>query len=349
MIQDVNKRILDHVFEKQSDYFILDILDARLTLMRKGNHYFTKDPKVKLEEMSNHMGLNTYNALSPFSDITMEQWKNCIDKLSDAIQKHYTLNQIILNVHYGVKKYTNHATLQDFSPSQKKFVEKYNYLIGHLFEILRQNLDGCHVIDFPDHVIADKNHWLGLHTLHYHNIYYDYAAEAIKVILNNMPDNEEKSELEQLKNVCSERFESMQMKMEFDLVKRKSEWRNHALTFTSELALDCFGDGNFIKWLEKNQRKKVALLKCQDTAGQILVKGLNKYGCNIVFSTQDPNFDKLTDEQISLCKKADIIISANVHSKVAPQRDGIYAIPISDLLKSDNTLETYYNFNKDRE
>lgn len=172
-----------------------------------------------------------------------------------------------------------------------------------------------------------------MHALHYHSLYYNYAAEAVKIILYNLPDYEEKTELERLRNIYSERFEAMQIKMKFDAVKRKSEWRNQALVFTNALAFDFLDNNNFIKWLEKNQGKKVVILKCQDTAGQILIKGLKKYRFDIIFSSTSSNFDKMTEDQMSLCREADMVITANIHSTITPQRDGIKAICISDLLK----------------
>lgn len=334
IMQDVNKTIFDYIFKKKSDYFVLDILDARLPLMRKDNCYITKEIHVKYNEMPEYLGLSMYEEISPFTDINIKQWKLCMDNLADVIQAHYKPNQIILNIHYGVKEFKNGSVIQNFKTADIDFVDTYNKLIYQLFEMLKENLKGCHVIEFPDNVISDREHWLGLHPLHYHKFYYDYAGEAIKVILCNLPDNEEKEKLEHLRILFSERFENLQMKIKFGAIKRKSEWRNQALMFMKALALDFYGNGNFTNWLIENQGKKVAVLKCADTAGEILLEGLKKYKFNVVFSTQAANFDGLTEDQISLCRDADIIISANVHPVVAPQRDGIKAVNIYDLLKS---------------
>ena len=184
---------------------------------------------------------------------------------------------------------------------------------------MRKYLDGCNLIEFTDKVIADKDHWLGINPLLYHNIYYQYTAEAVKVIISNSSDHEEKRKLNDLLNVCSERFEAIHNKVELNAVKRVSDLRNKALMFTKLLMFDFYEYGNFMKWLEKNQGKKAVVLKCQDVVGQILVKGFNRYGVDIIFSTPSANFDKLTEDQMSLCKKADIIISANVHSTAAPK------------------------------
>lgn len=333
-IHDINKTALDYVFKKESDYFILDILDARFPLLRKKDFCFTKDVSVIWDEMPERLGLNMYDEIDPFVDISMEQWKNCIDKLTNAIREHYRMDQIIINMHYGVEEYIDNNVLKSFGLARREYVNAYNPLVFKLFSLLRDNLEGCHVIEFPDNVIADKKHWLGLTPLHYHELYYTYAAKAIKVIAANMSKYEEKNELEHLKNLCSERFETIRVKAELNAAKSTSESRNRALLFAKAIALDSIGDGNFINWLVKNQGKKVAVLKCQDTAGQILIIGLNRFGFDIVLSTPNSNFDKMTEDQLSLCREADIVITANIHSTVAPQRDGIKAICISDLLKS---------------
>ena len=41
----------------------------------------------------------------------------------------------------------------------------------------------------------------------------------------------------------------------------------------------------------------------------------------------------MSEEQFALCREADVVISANVHSNMLPDREGIRAISVYDVLK----------------
>lgn len=333
---DFNKSMLDFVFKKKSDYFILDILDARLKLMKQNEHIFTKNIFMQLDDFPHHLGLNKYEELNPFTDISEEQWEDSIDKLTEHIQRHYSPAQIIIPLHYGVKEYIKDSVLKKFVLWRKDYTNAFNPLVKKLFKRIINNLDGCHVIEFPDNVVADADHKWGLSPLHYNKIYYEYAAEAVKVILRSLSDHEEKGELEKLKSVCSERFEMLHTKEELNALKRKLTSCNSALEFAKAHAFDCYESKILEKWLILNKGKRIAVLKCQDVAGQILLKGLKKYGFNIIFSTSNSNFEKLTVEEMRLCKEADIVVSADIHSNILPEHDSVKVIRINELLENAN-------------
>lgn len=334
---DFNKSVLDHIFAKKSDYLVLDILDARHPMLIKGNHYITMTKKLRNMEplISEHLGMNDYEEKSPFTDISIKQWEDCISRLADEMCRHYTVDQIILNVHYGVKQYVSESGIKNFSASVADNVREYNALVKSLFDMLRTALEGCHIIEFPDHVVAVTGHRWGLGELHYHDIYYDYGAEAIKVILRGLSDEEEKVQLECLRISCSEKFELLRAKKELNMIQRKLKQSRNALNFTEMHANDFYGDEKFSKWLSecRAENKKIVVLKCGCVAGKILLKGLKKYEVDILFSTEDEGFNRLSEEQFNLCKKADIVVSANVHSAILPERDGIKAVSVYDILR----------------
>lgn len=125
IVYDFNKSVLEYVFAKKSDYFVLDILDARHSLLIKGDHCITLTNKMQEIEsdIQEHFDLSGYKEYSPFTDISIEQWRDCICKLANEIRRHYVVNQIILNVHYGVMQYINENEIKDFSVSVVNNVE----------------------------------------------------------------------------------------------------------------------------------------------------------------------------------------------------------------------------------
>lgn len=333
---DFNKSVLDYVLEKKSDYFVLDILDSRHPLLINGCHCITLTNRMRkiVSLLPRQFGLNEYKEVSPYTDISMEQWEDCIGRVADRIRNHYTVKQIVLNIHYGVRQYICDSGIKSFSSSTVDEVNRYNVLVKKLFEMLKKELDGCHIIEFPDQTVAVKEHKWGLAPLHYHDIYYRYGTEAIKVILRDFSYEEEKIQLERLRVDCSERFELLKTKKELEIAQRKLKWFRNALNFAEAHASDSYGEEKFSKWLNdcKSKNYRVVVLKCGCAAGRILLKGLGKYGIDIVLSTEDEDFDKMSDEQFTLCREADIVISANVHSNTLPERDGIRAISVYDIL-----------------
>lgn len=335
MISDFNKVVFDYVFAKKSDYFVLDILDARHPLLVKENHYITMTKRLeKIRHLlPQHLGLGEYEERLPFGD--EEKWKKSIITIADEIRRHYTVNQIILNEHYGVRQYIVGSEIKNFSASMVDSIKQYNVLVKKLFNMLKTELEGCHIIKFPDYVMASADHKWGLAELHYHDLYYDYGSEAIKVILQDLPAEEEKKQLEHLRINCSEKFELLKTKNELEATKRTLGWFGNALHFAEMYVSDFYEDQKTLKWLVdcRKKDKKVAVLGSTSAAGRILIKGLKKYGINIIFQTEASGFNSFSEEQFALCKEADIVISANIHTNVLPQRDEVKAISVYDIFK----------------
>lgn len=111
-------------------------------------------------------------------------------------------------------------------------------------------------------------------------------------------------------------------------------YRN-AAGFAKSVAFDCFEKEKLKRYLEdcRDRKKKVAILKAKDIAGQILIKALKAYNIEIVLESQWPVFDRLSKEEIELCRKADIVISADVHSNALIAKYDLKAVRVKELLK----------------
>ena len=60
-----------------------------------------------------------------------------------------------------------------------------------VFEIMKRELKGCHIIYMPHNIICDRHHYLNWAPLHFTRGYYDYALEAVNIIVSSKNrDNE---------------------------------------------------------------------------------------------------------------------------------------------------------------
>ena len=98
----------------------------------------------------------------------------------------------------------------------------------------------------------------------------------------------------------------------------------NALDFAKAFSMDLLSEGKFTVNLEhmRENHFKVAVLKARDAVGEILSAALEKYGIEVIFHTAAEDFQHMSEEEFERCRQADIVISANVHSKKYPNRGG---------------------------
>lgn len=219
---DVNKEVFDYLFEKKSDYIIIDLLDSRFPMIKKGEHYITIVPETitRTEKENEKFGWTDYvDVDDPFS-ISDEEWDRRIDTICSHILEHYRPERIIVNEAYGVLKLVNpqNGAQYNFTNRQIENVSKYNPLVKRLYCRLLRNLKGCHCINFPKRstVFGDsKNKW-GTNPLHYWEPYYEYSAQAINLISQQLSEDEERQELRRLKAEYENNFELYKMQTQIN-------------------------------------------------------------------------------------------------------------------------------------
>lgn len=193
---DIEKGVFDFLFGEQSDYLFIDMAGCRYDL-----YYF---PQSNTYASKN----NIYNAI--FNNGILEECHqieteaipedikyNLLDKYIDTILKEYRPENIILfEVKATPKRLTRKKLIvlkeQDWANKSNRRIEKaYNYV--------KQKLHGCHIIEFPNGVVADEQHIWGPGVLHYVKEYYEYAYNAIKIVFSKLPLDVEKEALSSLK------------------------------------------------------------------------------------------------------------------------------------------------------
>lgn len=352
MLLDYNNTCLDYLFKKKSDYLIIDFLDSRCPLLKKGDHYITQSVTFRknLNNFKSFFDIENYSNIDVFEDIREEQWEYAIKYICEEIQKRYSPSQIIINKHYACSKFCAKGGLFDFAHKDNEKMDfskvdafyynsygigKTNELADLLFNIASRNLRGCHIINFPKNIIADSNHTWGFNPLHYTSVLYEYGSKAIEIICERNSEAEEQRKLAELLEKYSEI--ALQENEKYAMIGTKNELKLtwNAIGFLKSLIYDQFESNKFKQWLENcaSSGKKVAVLKCRDVAGQILHNALNKYNIEIIVESAYENFSRLSAGEIELCRKADIIICADVHSTAPVEYEDLKAVRIADLIK----------------
>lgn len=219
---DYNKEGMDYLFYQKSDYLLIDILDARMPMLKKDQHYITESVFVvkNRPSLNNQFDVENYNDVNPFCDISDEQWYIAIQTLCNKILKRYSPYQIIINKHFMCDKFCINGGIEHFPQLKKDEIDyinpipffnsdvgikKTNDLAVKLFENMVDLLPGCHVIEFPDNVVADGKHQWGLNPLHYMPLYYEYGSKALEIICEGNNREKENDKLKELHKIFSEK------------------------------------------------------------------------------------------------------------------------------------------------
>lgn len=343
LCQDVNKTSFEYITESMADYIVVDLLGVRFDMLRKNNHYITcASPYIFNQKiLERDYKLDTYDKIK-FTDITEEEWIESLEKFCKLVLKYYPPGKIIFFEYFGAVDYLDDGIIKKFDTYKENYVKSYNALVCRLNQYALEKFSGCHVLRFPDNVCADKKNIRNLHPLHYNSLYYEYGAKAIETIIKSLCDSEEASILEELRNIYSDRFELLRKRAELKHKASLLTYSSNALNFTKELCLDLLGPNTFIANIKeiKKRKYKIAVLKSEDLAAKLLLKTLEKFNIEVILESPVADIKELMDEDFQKCQRADMVVSANVHSKYTSEKESIKIVLISDLLSKDFLLSS---------
>ena len=158
------------------------------------------------------------------ADIPFEEYTSVAQKICARIRKVYDASEIIIHIHKIVDEYTDGNKILKFNnekfPARKRAVRK---IMDQMYDVLRTEFEGCHVIEFPDYVLGDSRHKFGACGLHYHALYDEYGKAAIQIICEKHPD--EKLLLRGLRDKYSLKFRLLRMEIENKQLFRIMETR----------------------------------------------------------------------------------------------------------------------------
>lgn len=198
MQSDIDKDYFKYLFAEPSDYIIVDMVDSRMDIVEHEKCMLTVSNQIGFnwDYINNLFGEGYWKRMkmSDFSEKT-----HCLyaSKVADKILEKYRPDQIILHIHYGVKEILDKEknVIRHFPEEKCAEVSEYNYLNKKINDMLEEKFKGCHVIRFPDNVLADGNHQWGLLPLHYERLYYEYGERAMEEVLIDSPDEEKNLEI----------------------------------------------------------------------------------------------------------------------------------------------------------
>lgn len=202
---DINGSAFDYLFAKESDYIVIDTWDFRQPMIEKDGCYITIDPTTikRNEQLNEKFGWSDHNHIFHYQ-ITDAQYDAAIDELCGRVLQHYKPEQIILMDSYGVQNYFDEKkhTINFYKQIDLDALEKVNARAKANFERLYKNFGNCHIIEFPKNnkVYGASDAKWGIMFLHYWNLYYDYAADAINIAVMGLSKNEESERMDELKS-----------------------------------------------------------------------------------------------------------------------------------------------------
>lgn len=196
---DITKNIFNYITKKASDYLIIDPGPIRMGYIVFENGITCYAGRVS-QKIINYMIEQKifppiYESLN-FDYMSLREFEYRTIKYCNKLKTLYPTNRIILNeIQHGFLLFDrNDKKITTFKDSYE--LKRKNKLLSYIFEIMKRELKGCHIIYMPRNIMCDKHHYLGWAPLHFTKGYYDYGLEAINIILSSKSIAEEVDRLE---------------------------------------------------------------------------------------------------------------------------------------------------------
>ena len=194
LLLNANKKIIDYLFEKKSDFFIFDCVDCRKQLLvdqRASDlppRYLTLHDDIERALASGSLSLPSGIRIMNCYDIDINEYYRAADSLCEKILQHYPPERIILLQRRPSDYYYSSdgihiidRSLPVLNQQSVQVVEAVeNYVINLLSKKGRIN-----IVYFPENVLADPLHKLGIYPYHHCSIYYEYVRKCVDYILLN--------------------------------------------------------------------------------------------------------------------------------------------------------------------
>lgn len=265
---DLEKSLFSYVSEVKSDWLVIDF-----GCLRNNLFHFSDDTYATIPLMQTCPGFLTEGYLdekrSIVSVLTMdsETLNRSLDIYIEKILDLYPQNQIILFESYASYWYVDKKR-QSCYVDNVPIANKFNKIFRRSFIHAIKKMPHVHVVRFPSHVIADEGHKWGRSPLHYTHEYYQYAYEAVKIIVNSNDESLEQFDLCRLQIQYEEVFRKYAPYKEkflskWDIDQKRKGWMVEAKDWLKEFIEDNRLQ-NLDNFVRKNKIKSVALYGLSD-------------------------------------------------------------------------------------
>lgn len=237
---NLTKRSLDAIKNKSSDFFVFDLAAERLPLQQWTLDDITiempntwniyKASKVLQEKYSNLQITNWH-----LSDQNKEKYKEELIRFSDELKQLYKQENIIYISLQQIDElldddYSDICSLtirkNKFSEGieSRGFRERQNKIIKFAEQIVLQEIPNCWVIPMPNFVLGNSRHHFGTHPLHFDYMFYEYCAEALKIIVKERSCEVDRKVVYKNINFLCKRYEEkfLKVKNKFSCPQKQS-------------------------------------------------------------------------------------------------------------------------------
>lgn len=198
---NINGSVFDYIEQKESNYLLMDMGLTRINyyILENGQHCFG-GYRPLYDRMANEGLIPNIVQTKAFNFLEKDKIRTRIAKYCQRIKSIYNINKIILfEIKNSTLLYDNQKnTITSFPPATINKAYQQNKFIDFCFSVAKEELKGCHVVYMPKNVVCDAYHPLKKGVLHFTQEYYDYGLEAINIITQNMPKEEEEAALKRL-------------------------------------------------------------------------------------------------------------------------------------------------------
>lgn len=200
---DLTRQTPDYIKKEKSDFLILDAaLNRRnfFQLGKPGTEALVFGENRNLLDALHKAGiLPPITGVYDFYSFSEEEIRERITNYVNSYLDTYTIDQIIL---FDVSPvyldyYPDTNTVKPFT-NMKPFEEEYKK-ISFVYEIMKELLDGCHLVPMPKYALADHNHKFGTYPWHFTQEYYDFTFACIETINERLPREQEIAKINRLK------------------------------------------------------------------------------------------------------------------------------------------------------
>ena len=233
--QSIHKTTLDYLFEEEADYLLIDANDCRMRMFAGVDEDIHNLDTVHLiapqEDFAKDNGAYaelykafnaSYRIVDP-CEYTYDEYEHAIVKICSLIKSKIDVSKIIYNRHWFTDINTDGVNFYTTSRLLSSLNKKAEELLKFVDSIMLRELNGCHIINFPENVFGNRLHIFGAHPFHYWPTFYEYGVKALSIIFKNSPF--EKDELELLREHYSLRFEYEKSQIDnsakIDMLSRK--------------------------------------------------------------------------------------------------------------------------------
>ena len=210
---NVTGGVLDYISKKKSDYLILDIALTRTQYFVLENGQYCYGAYKKLYDLMSKNGLfPPIKEILQFNFLDKKEIRNRLKIYCNKIKKMYDVSKIILfEIRNSILLYdSKNDEVYPFNIQAIKKANSQNELIDYCFSIVKEELQGCHIVYMPKYVLCDKYHHLNIGLLHFTKEYYDYGINAINIITKGLKRDDEERMLYELytdvNNKCANKY-----------------------------------------------------------------------------------------------------------------------------------------------